>query len=418
MITKEANLVPKTYLFKGFTKQIKTGSGWMKNKLIVILLVMLFAAGAMAALPEVTQVAYSPSPAIPGSTITVIVQLENNETTAQNGISVQLENTYPFTVKTTDSETNPKLVGNIDKSSKAIATFIVYVDPTAENKSYSIPVLVTGSNSQIGTKKDFPILVSGNEPQIKVVSIVEEKLLPGEEKQIQFQLQNVGTSPAYDVVIEIPEDRTITATGSVVEREITPLGAAADFVGTINPGEKITATLKVSVSNTATIKNYTLPVDVSYRNATGTRTTDKSYIGLKVFSTVDMDATLKDQTSNGSTDITIEIFNKGLGKAEFTVVELLTEDGTIIKPKQFIGSLGPNDVDTVKTGINFNSAGTHAVQVKITYLDADAITKTKEIAIQVTSKDTVTEGPNILLILVIIIVAGFLFWNFALKKKK
>jgi hypothetical protein len=390
----------------------------MKNKIIMLFLIMLLATGVMAALPVATDVSYNPSPAIPGSTITVTVQLQNDESSAQNDLSVKIEDTYPFTVKTTATETNPKIIRTIDKYTTGTATFLVYIDPTAENKTYQLPIIVSSKESSVGIKKEFPIVVSGNEPTVKVISTTDEKLLPGEEKEISIELQNVGTSPAYDVVLEIPEDRTVTATGSVVERDITPLGAAADYVGTINPGEKKTATLKVSVSNTATIKNYTLPVQVSYRNSEGSRTTDTSYIGLKVFGTVEMDATLKDIVTNGATDVTIEIFNKGLGKAEFTIVELSTADGTIVKPKQFIGSLGPNDVDTVKTAIKFNAAGNHAVKISISYLDSDATTKTKDITIQVASKEAIVEGPNLLLILVAIIVVGFLIWNFVLKKKK
>ena len=37
-----------------------------------------------------------------------------------------------------------------------------------------------------------------------------------------------------------------------------------------------------------------------------------------------------------------------MGKADFTLVELVSEYATIEKPKQFIGTLGANDVDTIK----------------------------------------------------------------------
>ena len=210
------------------------------------------------------------------------------------------------------------------------------------------------------------------------------------------------------------EDRTVTATGSVVERDVTSLGAAATNVGTINPGETKIATLKVSVSNTAIIKNYTLPILVSYNDQTGTRIESTSYVGLKVFATADLDATIKENL-NGQ--ITVELFNKGLGKAEFTLVELEATNATIDKPKQFIGTLGANDVDTVKTNIKY-TGGETTLTVKISYLDSDAKQKVKEIILTPEVQIVAQEGPNWLLILVVIIVIGAGIWQFVLKKKK
>jgi hypothetical protein len=200
-----------------------------------------------------------------------------------------------------------------------------------------------------------------------------------------------------------------------VERDITPMGAAAAYLPGIKPGEKKTVQLKVSVSNTATIKNYTLPITSSYRNASGTRTTDTSYIGLKVYSNAELDATIKENTGS---EITVELFNRGLGKAEFTLVEMEGGEIQLDKPKQFIGSLNSNDVDTAKTGITFTGTGEKTLNVKITYQDADSTVKTKNIALKITPKTTTQEGPNLLLILIIIAVIGIVIWNFFIRKKK
>ncbi|MFA6268198.1 MAG: CARDB domain-containing protein [archaeon] len=394
----------------------------IKQMGIILFIFVMIVSTAFATLPEITQVNYTPSPAVPGTTITVLVQLENKDSTSQTGVKVQLENTYPFTIKPTDTQLNPATVGTIESFGKALVQFTVYVDPAAENKTYYLPVTISTTGNTTGIKEQFPIIVGGKEPTIKVVSTTSEKLLPGQEKEISFTLQNVGTSPAYDVVLEIKEDRTITATGTVVERDITPLGAATAYVSSINPGEQKQVTLKVSVTNTATIKNYTLPVAVSYRNASGTRTTDTSYVGLKVFALVDIDATLKDKTgtvANGQkAEITIEIYNKGLGKAEFTVVEIKTPNGVVDKPKQFIGSLGPNDVDTVKTGITFSTGTDYTIDVVIEYQDSDAVIKTKTIQLPIKADTTTTEGPNMTLILVVLVIVGIIVWKFVLKKKK
>jgi hypothetical protein len=395
----------------------------LAQKAIMLTMVLVMAMTAIAAVPEVTQVTYLPSPAVPGTTITVFVQLENLDAVTQKNVLVNVDNIYPFTVKPTSEMQNPANIGAIDAYGKAQAQFIVYVDPTAENKTYTLPVTVkTDTNQATGKKTDAQIVVSGKEPVIKVVSTSNEKLLPGQEKEITFTLQNVGTGPAYDVTLEMTEDRTVTATGAVVERDITPLGAATGYITNIFPGEQKQVSLRVSVANTATIKNYTIPMEVSFRNASGTRTASTSIVGLKVFGAADLDITLKEKTgmiaAGQSADITLEIFNKGLGKTEFTVIEVKAEDASIEKPKQFIGSLGPNDVDTIKTKITFNKSGDQMVEATITYQDADATTKTKTIQIPLKADMVTGEGPNLLLIAIVLIVIGFLVWNFVLKRRK
>ncbi len=392
------------------------------KKVGIILLVLMLAATVFAATPEVTQVTYNPSPGVPGTTMTVIVQIENKDAETQKGLTITLEDVYPFTIKTSDAQPNPKLIGNLGAFGKTQAQFTVYVDPTAENKTYSLPITVSQQFDSTSKKSFFPIVISGKEPVVKVIATSSEKLLPGQEKEITFELQNVGTSPAYDIVLEMQEDRTIVATGAVVERDITPLGAAAAYIQTLSPGEKKITTLKVSVTNTATIKNYTLPIKVSYRNAAGTRTTDTSYIGLKVYANAQLDSTLKESAGviivGQKTDVTIELFNKGLGKAEFTLVELSTADGTIEKARQFIGALGPNDVDTVKTSMVFNKVGDQNVKVTISYQDADAVDKTTTINVPIKVQAASAEAPNILLIVIVLAVLAFLGWNFFLKGKK
>lgn len=384
------------------------------GKVMFIFILISMIGSVLAAFPEVTQISYNPSPAIPGTTITFLIQLENNDSTIQKDITVRLEDTYPFTVKTDEINQNPKQVGDIQAYGKTLIQFTVYIDPTAEDKTYNIPVIVGGKYLTGGKKTNHLIVVSGKEPIIKITGITEEKLLPGEEKEITFTLQNVGTSSAHQVILEMQEDRTITPTGGIVERDITPLGAATVNVGSINPGEEKITKLKISVSNTATIKNYTLPVKVSFNNQTGDRKEITSYVGLKVFGTANLDATIKE---NNNGEITFELFNKGMGKAEFTLVEISAEGATIEKPKQFIGSLGANDVDTIKTKINYTQEYPK-INLTISYLDSDAKQKTKEINLNPQAKTDSQEGPNWLLILIILGIIGFGAWYFFIKKKK
>jgi len=99
----------------------------------------------LAAFPDITQVSTNPNPAIPGSTMTVIIQLENKDSTTQKGVTLKLEDSYPFTVKTTDTNPNPDNIGDLSAYGTAQATFTVYVDPTAQNQTYDLPITISTS---------------------------------------------------------------------------------------------------------------------------------------------------------------------------------------------------------------------------------------------------------------------------------
>lgn len=374
-------------------------------KKMLVLMIILILGSVFAAAPDITQLNYNPSPAIPGTTTTIFIQIENNENIIQENVVLEIKDEYPFTIK----EENVKIIGDIQKYGKALAQFIVYVDPSAENTTYEIPITISTKNQPNGITSNYPIIISGKEPTLKITNISTEKLIPGEEKEITITIQNVGTSTAYDVITELQEDRTITASGAVVEREITPLGAATTYIEKIMPSETKTTTLKISVNRNATLKNYTLPVKISYRNSSGTRTTDTSYIGFKIAGEVKLDAAIKEiTTTRNLTEATIELFNSGEGKAEYTMIEI-SGNGTIDKPKQFIGSIEPNDVDSIKTKLTSNEE-TKTITLKITYQDSDAKTKTKIIELTLPTQEKTAEEPNLIINLIILVIIIGIIW--------
>jgi hypothetical protein len=396
------------------------------RKGLLIALIIVFSITVLGATPNVAQLNYTPSPAIPGTTITVLAQIENNSSSSRENVIVTLDNNFPFSVV----EENTINIGAIGAYGRALAEFTVYVDPNAENTTYLIPITVGADGDGIITTKKG-IIVSGKEPNIKVISVSDEKLIPGQEKTLIFEIQNIGTSKAFDVIVELQEDRTVTTTGTVVEREITPLGPSLAYLAQLLPKQKENVEIKVSVNREAELKNYTLPIYISYRNASGTRTEDTSYIGIKVAGEVNIDAALKETTiqliAGNTSQIVLELFNKGEGKAEYTVVEIETDFGAVEKPKQFIGSLEPNDVDSFKTNIKVDATTETKegkIIVKISYQDTDAKNKIKTIEIPV-NVYSIQDGAGlnpaspiggifILVILIIIVVVG---WKKYKKKK-
>jgi hypothetical protein len=384
---------------------------------LFLIILLVCSVSALAAVPSVAQTSYFPSPAVPGTTIDLFIQLENNESTTTEDVVVSIDNNYPFSTV----EESKKDVGDLEGSEKAFLEFKIYIDPSAENTTYTIPIRVSTKNS-LPIVTSQPIVISGKEPSVKVISVSDEKLIPGQEKTINLEIQNIGTSTAYDIVVELQEDRTVTAAGTIVEREITPLGPALDYIGQLQSKQKQNVEIKVSVNREADLKNYTLPIKITFRDSSGASTQETSYIGFKVSGTVNIDAAIKEVTPLGAqTEITVELFNKGVGKAEFTIVEVESNFGEIEKSKQFIGALEPNDVDSFKIKITPNTASDNELTLNISYQDTDSTQKQVKLKLAVDMGGSQTNQSNpigSIIFLVIIVVIVYLGLRYYKKKKK
>ena len=384
---------------------------------LFLIILLVCSVSALAAVPSVAQTSYFPSPAVPGTTIDLFIQLENNESTTTEDVVVSIDNNYPFSTV----EESKKDVGDLEGSEKAFLEFKIYIDPSAENTTYTIPIRVSTKNS-LPIVTSQPIVISGKEPSVKVISVSDEKLIPGQEKTINLEIQNIGTSTAYDIVVELQEDRTVTAAGTIVEREITPLGPALDYIGQLQSKQKQNVEIKVSVNREADLKNYTLPIKITFRDSSGASTQETSYIGFKVSGTVNIDAAIKEVTPLGAqTEITVELFNKGVGKAEFTIVEVESNFGEIEKSKQFIGALEPNDVDSFKIKITPNTTSDKELTLNISYQDTDSTQKQVKLKLAVDMGSSQTNQSNpvgSIIFLVIIVVIVYLGLRYYKKKKK
>lgn len=388
----------------------------MKYFFLILIFVMSLTS-VIGAIPEATQINYDPSPAVPGGTITIMVQIENLDNTPKENVFVSIVETYPFVVK----ETNKRNIGNIGPNGKIITLFTIYIDPSAQNRQYDIEIKVSEGQQSTAKIKKMPIVVSGSLPTIKIINISESQLIPGQEKEIYFEIKNIGTSTAYDIAVELKEDRVITQTGQTIEREIIPLGSATGFIEKLQPTEKKRVSLKLSVNQKADLKNYTLPVTISYRTNSGERLTETAYVGFKLFGPVNLEATLREQNifiGGKEQEFTIELFNKGLGRSDFTIIDITTDFGLVERNKMFIGSIESNDIDSFRTRVKVNSdveTKTGIINLLVQYQDSDATNKEQLIQLPVTvysQADGAALNPfdpisliiNLMLILILVVV--------------
>jgi len=169
-----------------------------------------------------------------------------------------------------------------------------------------------------------------------------------------------------------------------------------------------------------------VPVTVSYRTSSGERTSNTSYVGFKVSGDVQIEATLKDvvgTTALGSDNtVTIEIFNKGAGKADFVIASLGADCGTTDGSKEFIGTLEPNDVDSFRSVLTIQDEYVEncMLSVNMEYQDSDATTKSVSIplALALSPNAVVGGGPDIVTIAIVIVVLIAGIWYIRKRKGK
>jgi len=400
----------------------------LKKYVLLLIVVLMFVGVAFAAAPTITQVSYDPTPVVPGTTATVFIQIENTEDILQEEVTITLKDEFPFTIE----GEKIKNIGNINKFGKALAEFTISIEPSAETKEYDLPITISTKNQPNGVTRDYSITVSGKDPLIKAINLTQDELAPGQAKEINITLKNVGTSTAYDIILEVQEERTVTQGGIVVEREILPLGAATAYVEKIIPGGEATMQIKLLANREAELRSHVLPIEISYRKSNGERETTTSYIGINITGPVNIDSTIKENAdkliAGQPSTLTVELFNKGDGKAQYTTTDVETSIGTIARSKQFIGTLEPNDVDSFNIQITPNietKTGEYTIELKISYQDTDAEIKTKTLSlpikvysIQDAGQVNPSQGISFLPILVIIVIIVAGYWIIKKKKKQ
>jgi hypothetical protein len=135
--------------------------------------------------------------------------------------------------------------------------FKVSISSDAEDQTYPLDVLVDYENNEgdqvtsvvetiglpVGKKIDFAI---GSTPNT---------VSPGQKKVVTVQYTNTGGATAYNVQARISAVDPFTSNDDTA------------FLGTLAPGQTGEAAFEISVDKTATIKEYALDSEVSYRDA-------------------------------------------------------------------------------------------------------------------------------------------------------
>jgi hypothetical protein len=406
----------------------------MKNQLITIIFAMALASTAFAGNPIIGTVSYSPAPAMPGGYIDIFVHINNNSNTDSKDtvFSIDLKqddsnSEFPFNVIPENLEI--KKIGTIKPNQSSIVKSRLKIDPQAPDGTYKIK-LQTGENGIIERSMPYSISIQNRKPLLIIEKAEPISAEVGKITDLVISLKNTGSSTAYNINIGITEDRTVTSSGIVIERNIVPMGSATSSIQLLEPNESKIIKIPVLINPDAPSKAYFIPIKIDYFDFNKTKLSDTQYLGLKVISNAEIGASITDikplLSPGQKSAITINVFNSGLGAAKYLDIKVKPDFDSMITREFYIGSLESDDSDTIKMEVLANkniSPGEHNINLQITYKnqfgDVSSVEKTIKVRVytpEEAAKNS-NEGFSLILIAIVLVVLALIYW-FVIRKKK
>ncbi len=366
----------------------------MNKKLIVLLAIVLLLPIAVADNLEIESINYSPTPAVPGKYMDLWVHLKNNSSSSIKEVVFELEFKdsfeegvgFPFMLEPGDNL--DKELGTLAAQKTALIHYKIMVKPNALDGDYVFG-LIFGSKGATSTRNNVTIKVQNRKPDLEIIGVLPDEIAPGQSTEIELFIKNVGMETATSVLVGVSEDRTVTTTGVVVEREILPVGAAMKFIEYIEPNETHQVKISIGANPDADLKIHTVPITLEYKDGNSNNLSETEYIGIKVSQNAEIEAVISSQEPkafpSGSSELKIDMFNAGIGPAKYVIAELSSEAGEFENRKIFIGTLEADDFDSFKADLKINGAiepGIHTLNLKLSYKNQFGMPQVVEIPLE------------------------------------
>src|SRR3989338_7398219 len=350
--------------------------------------IFLFIQTAFAGQLLIGSVNYNPIPAQAGENLFFWARIDNNINADAKDAMLKISLSYPLSLE--PGKSNTVELGDLSAWQSSTVSFNLRVAPEALDGNYDV-VLSTSESAGIGFSKTVNVKVLRRSPKIELIESTLSRAEPGQEITTNLILKNIGFGKAQNIIVKLEEDRTVTTTGIVVERKVKPVGSATLYVKELSPGETAVVPLTLGIDADAAIQTYMVPLKIYYADSTGKDINFTSTsIGLTVIGAQKLDAVaghLEPIAYPGAeSEISIDLFNTGVGSARFVVAELQAEFAEIESSKVFIGTLEADGFDSFKTKLRIagNAApGTQPITLKLTYVDESNETRVEAITLNV-----------------------------------
>ncbi|MFH1588622.1 MAG: hypothetical protein ABIA76_04765 [Candidatus Diapherotrites archaeon] len=367
------------------------------KKIFLALVLILLSASVFAVSFSLDSYTQEPTSVEAGESFDLLLQIKNTSGDEATNVKISIDPKYPLEIA--PGEATEKTIQGLKGGRSSIVKFKLRADSLAAAGEYDLEVSM--GSGQTLRKNTIQINVAANEPKIELIDSSMKRIISGSSNEIKLKFKNIGNDPAYDILIEFEEDRTVTTTGEVVERKITPVGSASKYISVLGPGEEKEVSFILSADSDATLKNYVLPVAVEFYDSQREEYSSTAYAGLTVFANAKLDALINSTEPKlypgGSSELVLDVFNKGSTSAWYTVMELQSENLLIEKNKSFIGTLEEDDFDSIKTTISVPAdvaPGNYDLKIVFYYQDNESneVSAEKNVSLTVLTQTEAMNG--------------------------
>lgn len=242
-----------------------------------------------------------------------------------------------------------------------------------------------------------------------------DKVQPGEDIDLQLNLENVGDDNINNIVVSI----------DLSNAPFAPIESSTEkVIDKIKDGDEESVSFQLVALSSAEVQTYKIPVTITYENITKT-----SLISLEVVTNASLDVILESSdliVENEQGTVAIKIVNEGLTQIKFLKVTLLEspEYEILSSSSLYIGEVDIGDFETEEFTI-IPADEDPELKLKLEYRDAnnEEFVEEKEIKVKVYSTKQATElglmqQSNLITWILLFIVITLAVWVWIKRKKK
>jgi len=239
----------------------------------------------------------NPDPAIAGDTFDARLSIQNDGSMSTNNLIIEIVPTFPFEAVSGESllQNLGPLAAFQSGANVQIVKYTLKTDPTATQGQYYLTVkyYFEGDENNSVTQS-IPINVQ-NSQSVEIIHIDKTVLVPGQQSDLNFVINNVGNAPLKDL--------TFSWSNSV--QAILPVGSDnTQYIPYLDVGKSAEVDYQVIADTSVTAGLYPLNLVLKYASDSGNTTTINTIAGIYVGGGTDFEVAFSDSTS-GTTSFTI-----------------------------------------------------------------------------------------------------------------
>ena len=341
----------------------------------------------------------TPYPAEPGKTVEIELEVQNDGTGEAQGVVLELLPDEPFSML--NGETARKEFSLIGPSTGVRTSYTFLVGQNAVTSNYRINYRFTGRSVSFSNSIQVPVRGS---PEIILENVQIEPSNPaaGGSLKVRVYLKNVGSGTA----------RYLTLKMNGTSELIPLLSSGTIYIGELPPGQTSISTISLAVDNSAEEKTYSTLIQAGYQDEANSPKTKTFNIGIPVSGDVRLEI-VKIEPDYARNQMSIEIANKGTSEAKSVEARLISNGQ--VRGVEYLSSIKASK----KTTFTFPMIQETEASLEMNYvgpgLEENNVTKPLTLDFPKAARS----GPTGLefVVIVIAIIAIFLFWRSRRKKK-